>query len=100
MKQCVKQRTYKFYESSFHNLIKHVEHIASYSEDVMPWLDSLRLINFDIFLQINDKEKTELSTDEKMEQTAKAENFDLNSIKPEDLHKLKRYYELFQTMNQ
>ena len=99
LQRCEQQTTYKFYESKFHNLIKHVEHIASYAEDVKPWLNQMKLINFDIFLQINEQEKTELTVDEKMAETAKAENFNLDCIKPEDLHKLKRYYELFQSMN-
>lgn len=97
--RCEQQTTYKFYESKFHNLIKHVEHIASYEATMQPFSERMRMINFDIFLQINEREKTELTVDEKMAETAEAENFDLSRIKPDDLHKLKRYYELFQTLN-
>jgi hypothetical protein len=98
--QCCERLTaYRFFESKFHNLVKHVEYIAGYASEVKPWLVSLQMINFDMFIQLNESEKADgLTADEKMEKTADELGFDLECIHADDLHKLKRYYDLFQKM--
>jgi len=96
---CGQLTTYRWYESKFNNLIKHIEHIAGYASEVKPWLVSLQMINFDIFIQLNEIERADgLTADEKMEKTADEQGFNLECIHAGDLDKLKRYYDLFQKM--
>jgi hypothetical protein len=99
LKCCERLTTYRWYESKFNNLKKHIEHIAGYASEVKPWLVSLQMINFDIFIQLNERERADgLTADEKITQTAEEQGFNLDCIHADDLHKLKRYYELFQKM--
>ncbi len=62
------------------------------------WLAKLKSLNFSLFMSILETQLAENVVDEVIQNFAEEEGFSLDSIKGEDLHKIKRYITLFQSM--
>ena len=102
LKSANSQTAYNFYSSKYDNLIVHFESILAGLKDPSPgltnWLSKMRVLSFDMFCQILEHQGTDYTADDIINEFAKDEGFSLDIIQPDDLTKIKRYIELFQTM--
>lgn len=102
LQQCSSQKAYEFYSSKYDNLLDFLDSILDGMENPEPglhsWLSKMKSLNFDLFLSILEKQLADNDVDQIIENFAREEGFSLDNIKGEDLHKIKRYITLFQSM--
>jgi hypothetical protein len=96
------QKAFEFYSSKYDNLLEFLDSILDGMENPEPglhsWLSKMKSLNFDLFLSILEKQLADNDVDQIIENFAREEGFSLDNIKGEDLHKIKRYITLFQSM--
>lgn len=96
------QKAYEFYESKYNNMLEFLDSILDNMENpdegLYSWLAKLKSINFSLFISILEKKLANNSVNEVIQNFADEEGFNLDNIKGEDLHKIKRYITLFQSM--